>query len=58
MMHTPTGELSSNWPEPQRFPQFLEKMRKMMCEMGNYTSESMSTAALAQPWPRFGPTLG
>lgn len=30
MMHTPTGKFSSQWPEPQRFPQFLDKMGKMM----------------------------
>ena len=30
MMQTPTGKLSKQWPEPQRFPQFLDKMGKMM----------------------------
>jgi pimeloyl-ACP methyl ester carboxylesterase len=30
MMRTPTGEFSKQWPEPQRFPQFLDKMGKMM----------------------------
>src|SRR5713101_7656809 len=30
MMQTPTGKLSEQWPEPQRFPQFLDKMGKMM----------------------------
>jgi pimeloyl-ACP methyl ester carboxylesterase len=30
MMQTPTGKLSRQWPEPQRFPQFLDKMGKMM----------------------------
>ena len=25
MMQTPTGKLSKQWPEPQRFPQFLER---------------------------------
>src|SRR5690348_10360466 len=26
MMQTPTGKLSKQWPEPQRFPQFLDKL--------------------------------
>jgi pimeloyl-ACP methyl ester carboxylesterase len=30
MMQTPTGKFSQSWPEPQRFPQFLDKMGKMM----------------------------
>ena len=30
MMRTPTGKFSKQWPEPQRFPQFLDKMGKMM----------------------------
>ena len=30
MMQTPTGKFSKEWPEPQRFPQFLDKMGKMM----------------------------
>jgi pimeloyl-ACP methyl ester carboxylesterase len=30
MMQTPTGQLSKEWSEPQRFPQFLDKMGKMM----------------------------
>ena len=30
MMRTPTGKLSEQWPEPRRFPQFLDKMGKMM----------------------------
>lgn len=25
MMHTPTGKLSREWPEPQGFPEFLER---------------------------------
>src|SRR3989442_1791188 len=32
MMQTPTGKFSKQWPEPQRFPQFLGKMGKMMSE--------------------------
>jgi pimeloyl-ACP methyl ester carboxylesterase len=30
MIHTPTGKFSRAWPEPQRFPQFLDKMGKML----------------------------
>jgi pimeloyl-ACP methyl ester carboxylesterase len=30
MMQTPTGKFSKQWPEPQRFPHFLDKMGKMM----------------------------
>jgi pimeloyl-ACP methyl ester carboxylesterase len=30
MMNTPTGKFSEHWPEPQRFPQFLDKMGTMM----------------------------
>lgn len=32
MMQTPTGELSRQWPEPERFPRFLDKMGKLMSE--------------------------
>jgi pimeloyl-ACP methyl ester carboxylesterase len=32
MMQTPTGKLSKQWPEPQRFPHFLDKMGKMLSE--------------------------
>jgi pimeloyl-ACP methyl ester carboxylesterase len=30
MMQTPTGKFSTQWPEPQRFPRFLDKMGRMM----------------------------
>jgi pimeloyl-ACP methyl ester carboxylesterase len=30
MMQTPTGKFSTQWPEPQRFRQFLDKTGKMM----------------------------
>lgn len=30
MMQTPTGKLSKGWPEPQRFPRFLDKMGRML----------------------------
>jgi hypothetical protein len=31
-METPTGKLSKQWPEPQRFPKFLDKLGKLMSE--------------------------
>src|SRR6266404_4570026 len=30
MLQTPTGKMSKQWPEPRRFPQFLDKLGKMM----------------------------
>lgn len=30
VMQTPTGKFSKQWPEPEHFPQFLDKMGKMM----------------------------
>jgi pimeloyl-ACP methyl ester carboxylesterase len=30
MRQTPTGKFSEQWSEPRRFPQFLDKMGKMM----------------------------
>jgi pimeloyl-ACP methyl ester carboxylesterase len=30
MMRTPAGKLAQHWPEPQRFPQFLDKMGQML----------------------------
>ncbi len=30
MRQTPTGKFSEQWPEPRRFPQFLDKMGKML----------------------------
>jgi pimeloyl-ACP methyl ester carboxylesterase len=30
LMGTPTGKLSKQWPDPQRFPAFLDKLGKMM----------------------------
>lgn len=32
LMQTPTGKFSKHWPDPQRFPQFLDKMGKLMSE--------------------------
>lgn len=39
MMQTPTGQLSQQWPKPQRFPQFLDKMGKMMSEDYDWSAE-------------------
>jgi pimeloyl-ACP methyl ester carboxylesterase len=39
MMQTPTGKLSKQWPEPERFPQFLDKMGKMMSEDYDWSAE-------------------
>jgi pimeloyl-ACP methyl ester carboxylesterase len=39
MMQTPTGKLSRQWPEPQRFPQFLDKMGKMMSVDYDWSAE-------------------
>lgn len=30
LTQTPTGKFSTQWPEPQRFPRFLDKMGKML----------------------------
>src|SRR5580658_5142919 len=32
MMQTPTGKFSKQWPDPGRFPQFLDKMGNMISE--------------------------
>ena len=39
MMQTPTGQLSQQWPEPQRFPQFLDKMGRMMSEDYDWSAD-------------------
>jgi pimeloyl-ACP methyl ester carboxylesterase len=39
MMQTPTGKLSKQWPEPQRFPQFLDKFGKMLSEDYDWSAE-------------------
>jgi len=39
MMQTPTGQFSKHWPEPQRFPQFLDKLGKMMSEDYDWSAE-------------------
>jgi pimeloyl-ACP methyl ester carboxylesterase len=39
MMQTPTGKFSKQWPEPHRFPQFLDKMGKMMSEDYDWSAD-------------------
>jgi pimeloyl-ACP methyl ester carboxylesterase len=39
MMQTPTGKFSKEWPEPERFPKFLDKMGKMMSEDYDWSAE-------------------
>src|SRR5438105_11994757 len=39
MMQTPTGKFSEQWPEPQRFPQFLDKMGKMMVASYDWSAD-------------------
>ena len=39
MMQTPTGKLSKQWPEPQRFPQFLDRYGKMMSEDYDWSAD-------------------
>ena len=39
MMQTPTGKFSKEWPEPQRFPQFLDKLGKMMSEDYDWSTD-------------------
>jgi pimeloyl-ACP methyl ester carboxylesterase len=39
MMATPTGKLSKRWPDPSRFPRFLDKMGKLMSEDYDWSSE-------------------
>jgi len=39
MMQTPTGQFSKQWPEPQRFPQFLDKMGKMLSASYDWSAE-------------------
>jgi pimeloyl-ACP methyl ester carboxylesterase len=46
MLRTPTGKLSKEWPEPQRFPQFLDKMGKLL---GSDYDWSAGIAALPMP---------
>ena len=39
MMHTPTGRFSRQWPEPQRFPQFLDKMGKLISDDYDWSAD-------------------
>lgn len=39
MMQTPTGQFSRSWPEPDRFPKFLDKMGKLMSEDYDWSAE-------------------
>jgi pimeloyl-ACP methyl ester carboxylesterase len=39
MIHTPTGKLSKQWPEPERFSQFLDKMGKMLSEDYDWSAD-------------------
>jgi len=39
LMQTPTGQFSKQWPDPQRFPQFLEKFGKMMSEHYDWSKD-------------------
>ncbi|HEX5432077.1 MAG TPA: alpha/beta hydrolase, partial [Bryobacteraceae bacterium] len=39
MMQIPVGKLSRQWPGPQRFPQFLDKLGKMMSEDYDWSAE-------------------
>jgi len=39
MIQTPTGKFSKHWPEPQRFPQFLDKLGKLMSEHYDWSAE-------------------
>jgi pimeloyl-ACP methyl ester carboxylesterase len=39
MMQAPTGRFSKGWPEPKRFPQFLDKMGKIMTEDYDWSAD-------------------
>ena len=39
MRETPTGKLAQQWSQPERFPQFLDKMGKMMGESYDWSAE-------------------
>ncbi len=46
MLRTPTGKLSQRWPEPERFPGFLDKLGKLLGEDYDWSAE---IATLAMP---------
>jgi pimeloyl-ACP methyl ester carboxylesterase len=39
MMQTPTGKLSQQWPQPRRFPQFLDKLGRLMGEDYDWSAD-------------------
>jgi pimeloyl-ACP methyl ester carboxylesterase len=39
MLQTPTGKLSKQWPEPQRFPRFLDKMGTLLGESYDWSAD-------------------
>jgi pimeloyl-ACP methyl ester carboxylesterase len=39
MMGTPTGELSRAWPQPDRFPTFLDRMGKLLAQDYDWSAE-------------------
>ena len=39
LMQTPTGQLCRQWSEPHRFPQFLDKMGKLLSEDYDWSAE-------------------
>ena len=39
MMQTPTGQFSRQWPEPERFPQFLDKMGKTVSKDYDWSAD-------------------
>jgi len=39
MMQTPTGQLSREWSDPDRFPRFLDKMGKLLSEDYDWSAE-------------------
>jgi pimeloyl-ACP methyl ester carboxylesterase len=39
MMQTPTGKFSKQWPDPQRFPQFLDKMGNMLSKDYDWSAD-------------------
>jgi pimeloyl-ACP methyl ester carboxylesterase len=39
MKETPTGQFAQKWPEPQRFPQFLDKMGRLLGEDYDWSAD-------------------
>jgi len=39
MKDTPTGKFSRQWPQPERFPQFLDKMGKLLSQDYDWSAE-------------------